>query len=76
MGARTRGFRRGWSGGQVPVRRRAQWHCPIVGGAMMLVWGQVAERYRRPTAYAKRVVAARRERAEAVASATELGREC
>ena len=40
-----------------------------------MVWGQVAECYQRPTAYAKRLVAARRERAEVVAAVTALGRE-
>jgi hypothetical protein len=41
----------------------------------MAVWGQVSGHCRRPTAFATRVVASRRERAEVEASATELGRE-
>ena len=75
VGARTRGFRRGRSGVQVRVLHRGRPVHPVVGGAMTLVWGQVSERCRWPTACATRVVAARRERAEVGASATERGRE-
>jgi hypothetical protein len=74
-GVPRRGFRRGRSEELVRVPRRVRWHRPIVGGAMTLVWGKVPGHCRRPIAFATRVVASRRERAEVEALATGLGRE-